>query len=509
MKNQVKAGAILQYVQMALQIVINLLYTPIMIRILGDSEYGIYSLASSLISYLNLLTLGFGASYIRFYSVQKQKKDEDAIKRLNGLYLMVFSVMGIVALIAGCIIAFNVGIFFNQTYSENDLRIAKILMIFLSINLAESFIASVFTSYITSQEKFVFQKVVNMGKTVLSPALCIAALFLGYASIGMVIVTTAVTFLIDFINIGFSVGKLKMRFSFRHPDWHLLKDIAVFSVFIAINQIIDQVNWQAGKLILGKMMTATAVAVYTVAVTINSMYVNFSTAVSSVFAPRINRIISERPDGWKDQINDLFQKVGRIQFLILGLILTGFIFFGQYFISVWAGDGYELAYYAALLLICPATISLIQNIGIEIQRARNQHQFRSIAYLIMAAINVGLSILFCYYWGIVGTAMGTTVSLIIANGIIMNIYYQKKMDMHIGKFWWQILKVLPGMILPVAAGILIMIFVEITSIWMFLGLVIAYTVLYCVSMWFFGMNSYERDLIRKPLRKIFKRKENA
>ena len=509
MKSQVKAGAILQYVQMALQIIINLLYTPIMIRILGDGEYGIYSLASSIISYLNLLTLGFGASYIRFYSVQKQKGDDDAIKRLNGLYLMVFSVMGLVALAAGLVIAFNVGIFFNETYTEHDLYIAKILMIFLSVNLAESFVASVFTSYITSQEKFIFQKIVNMGKTVLSPALCIAALFLGYASIGMVIVTTCVTFLIDFINIGFSVGKLKMRFSLRNPDWHLLKDIAVFSVFIAIHQIIDQVNWQAGKLILGKMMSATAVAVYTVSVTVNSMYLNFSSAVSSVFTPRVNRIISEKPDGWKEEINLLFQKVGRVQFLILGLILTGFIFFGQYFISIWAGEGYELAYYTALLLICPATISLVQNLGIEIQRARNQHQFRSIAYLIMAVVNVGLSILFCHYWGIVGTAMGTAVSLIVANGIIMNVYYQKRLDMNIGQFWLQIVKIFPGLILPVVAGILIMVFVEITSIWMFLGIVLGYALLYCISMWFFGMNKYERELIKKPLRKIFKRGDHA
>ena len=231
--------------------------------------------------------------------------------------------------------------------------------------------------------------------------------------------------------------------------------------------------------------------------------------MSSVFTPRVNRIITEKRDGWQEEINLLFQKVGRVQFLILGLILTGFIFFGQYFISIWAGEGYELAYYTALLLICPATLALVQNLGIEIQRARNQHQFRSSAYLIMAAVNVGVSILFCHYWGIVGTAMGTAISLIVANGIIMNIYYQKKLDMHIGQFWWQIAKILPGMIIPVAFGILIMIFIKITSIWMFLGLVAGYTMIYCISMWFLGMNQFERELIKKPLRKIFKRGNHA
>ena len=66
---QRKAGVILQYLQMALNIVISLIYTPVMLRILGKTEYGIYNLSSSIIAYLSLISLGFGASYIRFYSI--------------------------------------------------------------------------------------------------------------------------------------------------------------------------------------------------------------------------------------------------------------------------------------------------------------------------------------------------------------------------------------------------------------------------------------------------------
>ena len=498
----------MQYGQMVLQIIIQLVYTPIMLRILGDNEYGIYSLVSSIISYLSLLSLGFGASYIRFYSVSKATGDDEAVKRLNGLYLLVFIIMGAIALIAGLVIAFNVTIFFNETYTADDLEIAKILMIFLAINLSVSFPASVFTSYISSQEKFIFQKLANMGKTVFSPCLSIAFLLLGYGSIGMVIATTAISLLVDIINVLFCVGKLKMRFSLRNPNLYLLKDIAIFSIFIAINQIVDQINWQTDKIILGKMVNPTAVAIYAVGSNLNAMYTNFSTAISGVFAPQINRLVSMQPNGWVDEINALFQKVGRLQFLVLGLIMSGFIFFGQYFISIWAGEGYELSYYIALLLICPGTIALIQNIGVEVQRARNKHQFRSLVYLFMAVLNVGISILLCYYLGTIGTAIGTTISLVIANGLIMNIYYQKKLDINVGKFWIQIVKILPGLVLPVLTGILIMLFVEITSIWMFLGLIAAYSVLYCISMWFFGMSRYEKDLVMNIFRKICRKKSN-
>lgn len=111
----------------------------------------------------------------------------------------------------------------------------------------------------------------------------------------------------------------------------------------------------------------------------------------------------------------------RVQFIVLILILTGFIFLGKYFILKWAGDGYENAYYVALLLIAPVTIPLIQNIGIEIQRAKNMHQFRSIVYLGMALLNVVISIFLAMKWGELGAAFGTAISLNSSSGGIFSL----------------------------------------------------------------------------------------
>ena len=500
---QLKLGIILQYIQMAMSIIINLIYTPFMLKILGDSEYGIYSLVSSIIAYLNLLSLGFGASYIRFYSKYKQCEDEEGIAKLNGLYLIVFTIMGIVALIIGLVLSFNVNIFFNDTYTPNDLYIAKILMIFLAINMCISFPASLFVSYITSQEKFIFQKLVNIGKTVLSPMLCIVFLLNGFGSIGMVIVTTIISIIIDFINIFYCITKLKMKITFKNIKLYLLKDIAYFSFFIALNQIIDQINWQTDKIILGKMINASAVAIYSVASTINSMYLNFSTAISSVFTPKIHRIVNSNDEEKKknNELTKLFISVGRMQFFILGLILSGFIFFGKYFIYCWAGEEYSLSYYIALLLICPVTISLCQNVGIEIQRAKNKHQFRSIVYLIMALINVGLSIIFCYWWGNIGTAIGTTVSLLVANGLIMNIYYHKKLGINIISFWKSIISILPSLIIPILFGIFILIKIQYNNLFEFTFWLICYTLLYGIFVILFGTNKEEKKIIFKRLNK--------
>ena len=511
MNKQLRWGIILQYMQIALNMIIKIIYTPIMLKILGQTEYGLYNLASSIISYLSLLSLGFGAGYIRFYAKYKANNDEESIKRLNGMYMIVFSIIAGVALVAGTFLSVNARLMFNETYTAADIEIAKKLMMLLTVNLAITFINSVFVSFTTSQEKFIFQKVLNVLSTVLSPVLSILLLFLGYGSVGLIVVTTLLTVVTLIVNIYYCTAKLKMKFKFKSFDKSVIKEIFVFSIFIAINQLIDQLNMQTDKIILGKMINASAVAVYAVGATIYSIYLQFSTSISSVFAPKIHSIINEESaeEEKNKKITDLFCKVGRMQYAVLMLIMTGFIFFGKYFVCKWAGEDYLEAYYVILILMIPAVIPLTQNIGIEVQRAKNKHQFRSIVYLIIAIVNIIVSIFLCKAFGIVGVTFGTAISNIVGTIIIMNIYYHKKIGINVIEYGKNILRMSFGLILPVAFGVVIMLFIPISGFWMWGALVGAYAILYCLSMFLFGFNKYERDLVFGIFRKVFRKKRRT
>lgn len=498
---QIKIGIVLQYIQMGLNILIHLIYTPAMISVLGKNEYGIYSLASSIISYLNLLSLGFGASYIRFYTRYKKQQNTKAIKELNGLYLLVFTIIGAISLVAGLFIAKNVNVFFNASYTAEELQLARVLMIFLAINLAISFPASLFVSYISSQEKFIYQKLMNMGKTVVSPCLCIALLFLGYGSIGMVVATTLLSIIVDIINVIYCVSKLKMKFLIKSRNKELLSEITKFSIFIALNQIIDQLNWQTDKLILGKLINASAVSIYSIGATLNTMYISFSNAIVSVFTPRVHRVVEEGRDV-DNKLTEMFIKIGRIQYFVLMLLLSGFIFFGKYFIFKWVGPGFEESYYVALFLMCPITISLIQNLGIEIQRAKNKHQFRSIIYMIMAILNILVSIQFCKIYGIVGVAFGTTISLLFANGLIMNYYYIKKLGINVLKFWKSIISIFPGFVMPGLFGVVVLRYYTFKGYTDLFVVIAVYSIIYCISVILFSLNNEEKNALKTLINKI-------
>lgn len=492
--NQMKAGVILSYLQTALNAVISLIYTPIMLRLLGQSEYGVYTLASSMIAYLGLLNFGLSSSYIRYYSRYKSKNDTLGLAQLNSIFFSVYTVIALIAFAAGLGISFNTEALFGATLTAEELATTKYLMLILSFNLMMTFFSTVFTAYVGANEQFVFQKIMNMGKTVVSPLVTIPVLLLGYRSIGMAVVTTVISLVVDISNIVYCFRRLNMKFSFRGADFRIICEIASYSVFIAINSIVDQINWQVDKFILGRYQGSTATAVYGVASQINVLYINISASVSNVFIPRVHRLLYE-----KDRLRQyslLMTKIGRIQMLILGLVGSGLILLGRPFIRIWAGEGYENAYIIILLLIVPGTIPLIQNLGIEIQRAVNKHQFRSVAYAVMAGVNLLISIPLGKRYGGIGCAAGTAVSLIVANGLIMNWYYQARIGLDIKGFWMKIAKLIPAILIAGAAGAVITAVIKPGNIITLGAAAVLYTIVYIILCWHIAMNEEEKQMIR-------------
>lgn len=498
--NQRKAGVILSYLGEIVKILVNLAYTPIMLRLLGQSEYGLYQLVYSVVSYLSLLSLGFGSSYLRFYSRYRAEKDDDGVAKLNGMFMTIFCVISLICIFSGAIMIKNIRTIFGTGLTDAEYSTAKVLMGLLIINLAITFPNSVFNCSITAHEKFLFQKLLILLQNLFSPFLTLPLLILGYGSIGMVSVTTFLTFALFLTNAFYCFKKLRIHFCFHGFKIGLLKEMWFFTFFIFLNQIIDQINWSVDKFLLGRLAGTTAVAVYGVGGQINTMYQSFSTSISNVFVPKVNRIVAETNDN--NELTKLLTKVGRIQFMVIVLILSGFFFFGRPFVSIWAGDGYDASYSVALFLIIPVTIPLIQNLGIEIQRAKNMHKARSVIYMMIAIANVFISIPLIKIMGPAGAALGTAISLIVGNIFFMNWYYQKRIGLDMIYFWKQILSLIPALIAPGIVGVLLMKYANITGL-VKLGLyAVVYAIVYALSMYFLGMNNDEKTLVMGPIKKI-------
>lgn len=500
--NQLKAGAFLSYVVLGINNILGLLYTPYMLRMMGQSEYGLYSLVASVIAYLTILDLGFGNAIIRYTAKFRAEGKTEEQYSMFGMFIRLYSIIGILAFLAGLGLYFNVDNLFGTTMSVDELDKARIMILLMVFNLAITFPFSIFGSIITAYENFIFQKVVNIVRIILNTVVMIVLLELGYRAIGMVVLVTILNITTLLINFWYCKHKIKIKIYFKKFQWSFLKEVSIYSFYIFLGAIMDRIYWSTGQFVLGAFVGTAAVAVFAVAIQLQNMYMSFSTAISGVLLPKVTAMVSNKTP--HSEMSYLFIRTGRIQYILISYILSGFIIFGKQFIILWAGIEYLEAYTISIIILVPLTIPLIQNIGISILQARNQMKFRSLLLIIIAICSLGLQIPLAKYFGGTGCAIGISLALLFGHVIGMNIYYSKIQKINIIDFWRNIIRM---SYFPIGFGIITYIltyYYSIDTISKLMLSIIIFTLAYLPMFWITSMNQYERNLIKTPLKRILK-----
>lgn len=504
--NQLKAGVVLNYVVIFLNTVVGLLYTPYMLRMMGQSEYGLYSLVASVIAYLTVLDLGFGNAIVRYTAKFRAEKKTEEQYEMFGMFFLLYLVIGIIAFGIGLGLYFNVDTLFGNTMTTVELGRARIMMLLLVANLAFTFPMSIWGSIIQAYEDFVFQKSLNLIRIILNTAVMICLLHFGYKAVAMVVVQTIFNVLTLVINFIYCRRKLNIHiyFRFKHFHWGFLKEVAIYSFWIFLNTIMDRVYWSTGQFVLGAMVGTAAVAVFAIAIQLEGMYMQFSTAISSVFLPKVTAMVATNRS--RKEISDLFIRTGRIQYIVLAYILSGFIIFGRQFIELWAGAGYSDAYIISLLFFIPLTVPLIQNLGITILQARNEMKFRSVLYIIIALVSLAMQIVLTRYFGGIGCAMGVSGALVVGQILIMNVYYRRRQDLDMKTFWKEISKMSIIPIVLIFSSMLVIRHFFALDSWgkLILGIT-AFSLVYIPLFFRFSMTDDERNLFISMFHKIFAR----
>lgn len=503
--NQLKAGAFLSYVVLGLNTLIGLLYTPFMLRMLGQSEFGLYSLAASVIAYLTVLDLGFGNAIVRYTAKFRAEDKQEEQYEMFGMFFLLYLFISILAFVLGILLVTNVDSLFDTHMTTDELSKMRLMLLLMAFNLAFTFPMSIWGAIITAYENFVFQKIINIARILLNPIVMIVLLLFGYKAVAMVVVTTFFNVATLVINWIYCKRKLHVRLRFTHFKWSFLKEVSIYSFWIFLNAIMDRIYWSTGQFVLGIFQGAAVVAVYAVAIQLHNLYIMFSTAISGLFLPKVMAMVARNDD--RKVISDLFVKTGRIQYIIIAFILAGFIIFGRQFILLWAGKGYEKAYWISLLFFIPLTVPLIQNLGITILQARNEMKFRSILCVIIAIASLGLSIPMAKSYGGIGCALATALALTVGQIVVMNIYYQKKQDIDIIRFWKEIgkMSIIPFVVTLFSLLLIWKIEIDISNITRLASGIVLFSLFYFPLSWFGSMNASERSLFSSMILKLIKR----
>lgn len=498
--NQLRLGVILNYINIGLGALIPILYTPIMLSLLGQSEYGLYKLSSSLAGYISLVSLGMGSAVTRYLIKAREEEGKEGEERMLGLFVMFFRIVALLSVVVGIILLFCVNGWYGSSLSMDELFRMKILIGIMALNTALTLLISPYVSVVTANERFVFIQCMNIASTCIIPLVNLIALYLGYASIGMAVSSLVIQLIIRILYLSYSRSYLNLKPRFEKPKKGLVTEVLVFAFWIFMGEIVDKLYGATDMALIGAVpaLATSGVAVYNIGTVFSGMVLTIAVGISGLMAPRTNKMVFSGATA--AELTDFGIKIGRIQALIIGLVVSGFIAFGKPFIHFYAGDSYSESYWVALLVMVPTMIPIVQNVFLNIVVAKNRHRFRSLVYLGIALLNVVGTWLLIHHIGVIGAALMSGLAIILSPGIIMNWFYSNKIGLKIALFWKSIAPIfLLAFILSLLALLVGKYLFDYYRLPILIACILVYSSLYFFANWTITMDEYEKSIIKELL----------
>lgn len=174
---QLKKGALLSYINIALTNILGLILTPYIIRSLGDSEYGLYVLIGSVVGYLSLLDLGLNNTIIRYVSKYRANKDKVGEESFLATTMLLYGFISLATILLGLAVYVNLDQIFDKSLTAMEMEKAKRMYLILIFNIAITLPGGAFTAICNAYERFVFPRVLVIIKYLIRAASIFSLLY--------------------------------------------------------------------------------------------------------------------------------------------------------------------------------------------------------------------------------------------------------------------------------------------------------------------------------------------
>lgn len=492
--NQVKSGVILSYLLIVLNTVYGLVITPYMIGCLGEAEYGVYKTIASLTTSLMVLDLGIGSTVMRYVAKYKATGQENKIANYVAMNIIQAAVLcGVIILVAAGAFT-TIRPAYSSTFTEPQIQKAQKLFVGLIVNILLHVFENVINGVITGYNRFFFGNGIKVLRLLLRMLLIFLVLKVYTNAMALVFIDFLLTSVFLVVEVIYMQVFLKVRIKLTKWEKAVFLESGVYTTFMFLTSIAAQVNSNLDNVVIGAIRGPGLVTIYSMALLIFGMFENLSTAVSGVMLPTVTNILEK--DDSKSQIERLVVRVGRIQFMLMGAALVGFVCLGKSFIHLWLGEGFEDVYIITLILIVPALFELCVNTCLSILRAKNKIGFRTAVLFCATILNAGITYFTVRYWSYIGAAFGTSASFLVGSIIIMNLYFVKKLGLPMLRIYGQIFS-RTWLCLLLAGGVLWG-FTKCfySTIWAFLAGIVVFVVVYGAGMLLYGFSAEERQFLK-------------
>ncbi len=499
--NNRRLGIVLSYVNTFLNMAVGLFLSSFLLRMLGDSEYGVYQTIASFSNYLVLLEFGTGAVMTRNLSVCRGKNEsQEQINKNAATIWTETNFLGILILIISVVFYCLLDAVYANSLTADQIQYGKKIFIFTTLYLVFSFYAQTLSGIALAFEHYSFQSIMSIVRQIFRVVLLICLILCFRYALVIAIIDFSISICQYIFTYIYCKRNFGIKFSMKYFDGQILKSSLPLSAAIFVQALTNQANNNVDKFLIGIKINPEAVALYSVAMYIFQMFNSIGTVPLLLYTPQIAKNISSGLEG-KELVDSLIPPC-RLVAIIGGAILFGFIAIGRQFISIVYGTQYLQAWVIAIIVSVPTMILLTNGVMLSVLNVKNLTKPRTTALIITTIVNVILTFIWINIWGMIGAAIATALSTLLCQATLLNIYYSKRLNMNMIYLFGKAYKgILIYQIIGTMAGFAIAWLIPNTVLAFLLG-GISFVSIFACGFFLFGATTQEKRQLSNILHRI-------
>lgn len=331
---RIVVNTLAQYIRTIINMVLSLYSSRLVLNILGEDDYGVYSLVAGVVSMLSFLTNSLVGSTQRFLSVSQGKGSMERLKEVFNNSLILHLALGlIVAIVLFALTPFIFDGFLN--IPNGSVNVAKELYIYVVLMVYISFIAAPYRALLVSHENIVYTSIIDVIDGVLKVGL---VLLLPFIPINKLLAYGLIMLAVQLFNLlAFTVYS---HLKYDECSWPKLslfslsyvKELSRFTGWVVYSSVCITLRNQGFAIVLNKIYGTAINAAYGIGMQISGMVSFISTSFQNAIAPQL---MAAEGAGERNRMLLLAEIQSKISFLLLAMIGIPIMFEMPTLLKLW------------------------------------------------------------------------------------------------------------------------------------------------------------------------------
>jgi O-antigen/teichoic acid export membrane protein len=399
-----------RYVAIAAEMIVGLLVLPFNVAHLGTSAYGLWMLTASITAYFSVLDLGYPGALVKFVAQYRARRDVRALNEVLSTTFYLFAIFGVLTYLVAIVVAVYLDRIFQLT--PEQVHLGRIVLLVISANVATGMACSVFGGVINGFQRYDLNNLVGTASTVVSAIVNVVVLLSGYGLVELVVATTLVRMLTYWVYRANAYRVFPgLRLRLQSFSRQRLSEVTMFSVYMALIDWANKLNYSVDALVIGVFLNTSAVAVWSVGQRLAETTQRLTNQLSAMLFPMVVD-------------NDASSQLARLQsILLVGTRLSlatvvpiggALMLMAGPLVQTWVGADFAGSAIVVQLLTLTVIVRVGSATASTVLKGAGRHRFLSVCNVVTALLNLSLSVAVVRRLGLTGVALGTLAPVTVA-----------------------------------------------------------------------------------------------